>query len=158
VEVDAMLCDFVQAAGNKLFVNGGGINRSWVQPEPPHRIKLGLAAVVHVPYTATNQPHKVTISLITEDGNPVVPHVPDGMPDPDPVEVTATFNIGRPPILVPGETQDWSFAVNLELDLRQLGGYKFVISIDGSEAKNLPLRVDVMPPGMNLIQPQAAAS
>ena len=153
-----MLCDFVQAADNKLFVNGGSVNRSWVQPEPPHRVKLGLATVVHVPYTATNQPHKLTITLKTEDGKPVVPHVPDGMPEPGPVEVAVTFNVGRPPILTPGETQDWSFAVNFELDLPQLGGYNFLISIDGSEAKRLPLRVAVLPPGMNLIQPQAAAS
>jgi hypothetical protein len=158
VEVDAMLCDYCQAAENKLFVNGGCINRVWAAAEPPHMVKLGLAAVITVPYTATNQAHKITITLVTEDGKPVIPYVPEGMPIPDPIEVSAAFNVGRPPTIVPGEAQPWPLAANFEIGLQEVGGYKFVIAIDGSPVKDLPLRVAVPPPGMNVIQPQAAAS
>jgi hypothetical protein len=158
VEVDAILCDHCQAADNKIFVSGGGISRSYVGAEPPHVIKVGIACVVRIPYTATNQPHKLTITLVTEDGRPAIPYVPEGMPEPGPMEVSAAFNVGRPPIIVPGEAQPWPLAANFEIGLREVGGYKFVISIDGTEVRDLPLRVAVPPAGMNLVQPQATAS
>lgn len=158
MEVDAMLCDYCQAAESKLFVNGAAIDRAWVGAEPPHMIKLGLAALVRVPYTATNQAHSFTITLLTEDGEPVIPHVPEGMPVPPPVEISTAFNLGRPPIIVPGEDQLYPVAANFEIGLREVGGYRFVIAIDGTPVKNLPLRVAVPPLGMNLIQPQARAS
>ena len=156
MEVDAMLCDYCQAAENKLFVNGAGVSRSWVGPEPPHMIKLGLAALIRVLYTATNQAHTITITLVTEDGKPVIPHVPEGMPEPAPIGVSASFNVGRPAILVPGEEQTYPLAANFELGLREVGGYKFVIAIDGSEVKDLPVRVAVPPPGMSLVQSRAS--
>src|SRR5262249_36448188 len=64
VEVDAILCDYVQASDSKLFINGGGIMRSWVSPVPPHMITVGLGAIVQVPYTETNKPHTLRIALL----------------------------------------------------------------------------------------------
>ena len=59
-------------------------------------ITIGVAAVVKVPYTATNQPHTLTITLVDEDGNGVSPFVPDGVPDPGPIRGELSFNLGRP--------------------------------------------------------------
>jgi hypothetical protein len=157
VRVDALLCDYVQASENKLFVNGGGISRSWVAAQPPHMIKVGVAAMVHVPYLETNQAHTITVSLVTEDGHPVIPYFPEGMPGPSSVEISAQFNVGRPPTIVPGETQTWPLAANFELGLRELGGYKFVVSVDGKESTDLALRVAVQPPGVATFRPQASA-
>jgi hypothetical protein len=153
MEIDAMLCDHVQAAENKLFVSGGGVMRSWVSPQPPHVIMVGVAAVVRVPYIATNQAHTLTITLIDEDGNGVSPFVPEGMPDPGPIRGELSFNLGRPPGLSPGEAQPYCLAANFNIGLRQLGGYTFELAIDGSKVKELSLRVAAAPPTMGLIQP-----
>jgi hypothetical protein len=153
VEVDAILCDHVQAADNKLFISGGGIMRCWVSPEPPHMITLGIGAVVQVPYTATNQAHTLTIALLDEDGHPVVPFVPEGAPEPGPIDATVTFNLGRPPGLSHGEAQPYCVAANFTIGLRQLGGYTFVIKIDGTKARDLSLRVAAAPPTMGIVQP-----
>jgi hypothetical protein len=153
VEIDAILCDYVQAADGKLFVNGGGIMRSWVSPEPPHMITLGLGAVVQVPYTETNQPHTFRIDLLDEDGHPVIPFAAEGTPDPGPIEAEVSFNLGRPPGLSHGEAQPYTVAANFTIGLRQLGGYTFRISIDGKPEKALSLRVATAPPTMGIIHP-----
>ena len=153
MEVDAILCDYVQASDSKLFVNGGGIMRSWVTPAPPHMITVGLGAVVQVPYTETNQPHTLRIALLDEDGHPVIPFTLDGAPEPGPVEGTVSFNLGRPPGLSHGEAQPYTVAANFTIGLRQLGGYIFEISIDGTKKKDLSLRVAAAPPPMGIIQP-----
>jgi hypothetical protein len=147
VRVDAILCDHVQAAENKLYISGGGVTRAWVPPEPPHVIKLGVGAIVRVPYTATNQAHSVTISMSDEDGEEVFPYVPDGVPDPGPVRLTVPFNLGRPPGITPGESQAYPVAANFQFGLRRLGGYKFVISVDGTAVTELPFRVATAPVG-----------
>ena len=152
MEIDAMLCDHAQAADSKLFVSGGGVVRSWVSPQPPHVIMIGVAAVVKVPYTATNQAHTLTITLIDEDGNGVSPFVPDGVPDPGPIRGELSFNLGRPAGLSPGEAQPYCLAANFNIGLRQLGGYTFELAIDGTKMKELSLRVAAAPPTMGLIQ------
>ena len=115
-------------------------------------ITIGVAAVVKVPYTATNQPHTLTITLVDEDGNGVSPFVPDGVPDPGPIRGELSFNLGRPAGLSPGEAQPYCLAANFNIGLRQLGGYIFELAIDGTKMKELSLRVAAAPPGMGLIQ------
>ena len=153
MEVNAFLCDYVQAADSKLFVNGGGVMRCWVGPQPPHMITLGVAAVVQVPYTETNKAHTLHIALVDEDGHPVIPFVPEGAPEPGPVEGAVSFNIGRPPGLSHGEAQPYTVAANFTIALQELGGYTFEISIDGEKEKALSLRVATAPPPMGIIQP-----
>jgi hypothetical protein len=115
-------------------------------------ITLGIGAVVQVPYTATNQAHTLNIALLDEDGHPVIPFVPEGAPEPDPIDATVTFNLGRPPGLSHGEAQPYCLAANFTIGLRELGGYTFVIKVDGTKAKDLSLRVAAAPPAMG-IQP-----
>jgi len=153
VEIDAMLCDHVQVADNKLFTSGGGIMRAWVSAQPPHVIMVGVAAVVRVPYTATNQAHTLTITLVDEDGNGVSPFVPEGMPDPGPIRGEVSFNLGRPPGLSAGEAQPYCLAANFNIGLDKLGGYTFELAIDGTKVKDLNLRVAAASPVMGLIQP-----
>jgi hypothetical protein len=141
VELDAMLCDHAEATmDGKLFINGSAINIFNVPPQPPHFIQVYVAAVVQVPYTATNQPHTLEVELFDLDG-PVRPMVPEGMEQPPPVKVTNPFNIGRPPALPAGDVQVFPLAIGFQLPLEKIGLYHFVISVDGTEMKRLPLRV-----------------
>ena len=128
-----------------------------VSATPLHIVLVGVAAVVHVPYTATNEPHMITVSLVDEDGQPVAPWVPEGMPVESPVVVGTPFNLGRPADLTPGEAQTYSFAANFSLGLRRLGGYTFQIKIDGTEVKDLDLRILTAPMPMGLAVPGAGS-
>src|SRR3954463_13719016 len=105
MEIDALVCDHAEVADGKLFINGAGITVSWVAPQAPHDIGVSLAAVIHVPYTDTNEAHTLSVELVDEDHNVVAPWVPPGVEAPGPVRVDTSFNVGRPPGLPVGETQ-----------------------------------------------------
>jgi hypothetical protein len=142
MDIDAMLCDHAETAEGKLFINGAAITMLWVAPTPPHVIHLGVAAVVHVPYTETNQPHQIRVTIVDEDGDPVVPWAPEGTASPGAVEIRGDFNVGRPPTLSPGESQALPFAFQLSgLPMPRIGLYSVVVEIDGVESRRLPFRV-----------------
>ena len=146
MEINALLCDHAESAEGKLFINGGGVNMIYVQPQPPFVISIFVAVVVHVPYTATNVEHTVAVRLLDEDSNRVSPWAPDGVPPQPPVETVTTFNVGRPPGLTPGETQTLPLAFGLQgLPLSKLGTYVFAIEVDGQAEKQLTARVLVDP-------------
>lgn len=138
-----MLCDHAEAVNGKLFINGGGINVFRVSSGPPHTISTALAVVIHVPWAATNRAHQLTVALLDEDGSEVAPWVPDGASPRPPVRVESQFNVGRPAQLRAGAAQSVPLAINFQLGLRSLGGYVFVVSIDGDEVKRLPFRVQL---------------
>jgi hypothetical protein len=142
MDVDVMLCDHAEAVEGKLFINGAAINLLFVGPEPPYLVAFSVAAVIQVPYTATNEPHTVVVRLVDEDGRPVVPWAPEGAPAPVPVELQSSFTLGRPPILPPGEAQTVPVAFSLQgLPLTRLGAYAVVVEIDGEPTRQLPFRV-----------------
>lgn len=142
MHVDAMLCDHAEVADGKLFMNGAAINLLWVGAQPPHVVNFGVAVVVHVPYTETNQPHRIRVRIVDEDGEPVVPWTLEGGPPAGPVEIAGEFNVGRPPVLAPGESQALPFAFQLAaLPMPRLGLHSVVLEIDGVEARRLPFRV-----------------
>ena len=144
MEIDAFLCDHAEVADGKLFVNGGAVNIVWVgNLQEPYGIAIAVAAVARVPWTATNQAHQVTVRLEDEDSAVVRPWAPEGAPEQSPVELGTGFNVGRPPQLPVGESQNVPFAFGFNLPLSKLGLYSFVISVDGTEMKRLPLRLTV---------------
>ncbi len=156
VEIDVVLCNHAEVAENKLFLVGGGVNTCFVAPEPPHVITLGLGCVIHVPYHATNQAHTLKIVLLDEDGQPVTPYQPEGMPEAPPFELTAPFNIGRPPMIGVGDEQTIALAANFDnLPLSKMGLYGFVVTIDGTEMRHCHFRVMAPPPGLMGVMPAA---
>jgi hypothetical protein len=145
MEVDALLCNHAEVADGKLYVNGAGINMAFVGPQPPQMISVAVGLVVQVPYTATNQMHTVSLRLIDQDGSPVHPWVPPGVEPGGPVALNLPFNLGRPPHLQPGETQSHPMSVGFQLPVPGLGLFLFMIEVDGTEVRRLPLRVMVPP-------------
>jgi hypothetical protein len=159
MEINALLCDHAESAEGKLFVNGGGVNLIYVQPQPPFVISIFVAVVVHVPYTATNHEHTVAVRLLDEDSHPISPWAPEGAPPQPPVETVTTFNVGRPPGLPPGETQTLPLAFGLQgLPLSRLGTYVFAIEVDGSVETQLTARVLVDPRQAGPAAPAGPAS
>lgn len=142
-----MLCDSAVVADGKLYVQGAGWNMLSTPQFPFVQSRIGIAVVIGVPYTETNREHQLHVRLESEDGQPV-PLGP-AVPAPDqPADmqramgVGAQFNVGRPPVLQPGDRQNLPFAINLDqLGFRVPGAYSFALSIDGVEANRLPFRV-----------------
>jgi hypothetical protein len=158
MKVSAILCNHAEAINGLLYVSGGGITTSWVQPgsPPPYVSHLAMGLIVRVPWTATNQQHKVEIDLLDADNNPVqLPAGPNG--ETAPLHAEAGFNVGRPPALAPGADQVFTLAIGMPgLALNDLGTYRFLISIDGSEEEDLPWTLATMP-NMNAGMPGPAS-
>src|ERR1700728_3183656 len=153
MEIDAMLADSATAAEGKLYVQGGGWNSiNVLTPFPIRHPRLGIAALIRVPYTATNQTHTFEIRVENSDGKtiplgeampglPVAPSV-DGKLH----QIGGSFTLGRPPNLAPGDDQIVPLAVNLDgLEFPVPDAYAVVISLDGTEVERLPFRVAPIP-------------
>jgi len=142
--VDAFLCDSAVVAEGKIFIQGGGWHILNSPQFPFAQDRIGIAAVVSVPYTATNVMHTLAIWLEDQDGK----HHPLGFaagPNGEPREqmrLVAKFNHGRPPALQAGDPQNMPFAVNLDNVLFQApGSYAFVLTVNDEEMARLSFRV-----------------
>lgn len=149
VDVQAMLCDYAEVAGGKLFITGANINLIGTPvSEPPLRVSLALAMIITIPWTATNQPHTLTVELVSDQasGNERVRLTDQPPPSGDEAEaglIVAQFNAGRSPIMKPGEDNLLPIALPmLGLPLPRPGGYFFVIRIDGTEMRRVPFRLE----------------
>jgi len=147
MEIDALLCDYAQVAGGKLFISGANIDRSFFQAGAvaPYMPTFAVAGVVHVPWTETNKEHKLNFDLIDADGAPI--RIPVEMDPASPaVKGEMPFNVGRPPILESGDEQMVPFAFNFQgLPISKLGKFSIRLSIDGQERKSMNFTLVVEP-------------
>lgn len=145
MHVTAFLADSVVAPGDgKLYAIGAGWNVIWTQTFPTRHPRIGLGIIITVPYTATNHMHTLEAHLEDADGNVV--KLGDG-PDGSPVtNLGGEFNVGRPPLLPPGDDQLVAIAMQMDgVEFDHPDRYRIVISIDGTEMASLPLRVAPVP-------------
>lgn len=142
VEIDALLCDHAQVAG-KLFISGANIDVFNIPPATPgpYLITFAVGGVVHVPWTETNQEHRLRFSVVDADGR--TPALPPGTPvPPGGIGGEMVFNVGRPPGLPDGEEQLVPFAFQfVALPLAELGRYSIRLSIDGTEVRRVAFRL-----------------
>jgi hypothetical protein len=113
-----MLADRAEVMNGKLYLMGGAWDRLHLanlgQPIP---IFLAFSAVV--PYTETDDDHKVTVMISDADGTAIAP------------PLTVGFKTGRPPQLERGASQRLPFAVEAVLKFPAYGSYTVRASIDG---------------------------
>ncbi|HVQ88131.1 MAG TPA: hypothetical protein VMT88_08115 [Actinomycetes bacterium] len=142
MKLDALLCDHAQVSGGKLFISGANIDRIHVgaDAQPPYLISYAVAGLIHVPWMATNAEHRLTLSLLTEDGRiPAMGGGPEQGVVPRGLTGEMRFNVGRPPQLAGGEEQLVPFAFNfVGLPLGELGRFAMVLSLDDEETRRLP--------------------
>jgi hypothetical protein len=138
--VNAFLCDSAVVAEGKVYVQGGGWNILNSPQFPFVRDRVGIAAVISVPYIATNTMHNLNIWLEDQDGkhHPLGFAVgPDGQPEQQ-MKLVARFAQGRPIGLRAGDPQNLPFAVNLDNVLVETpGAYAFVLTIGEEEMARL---------------------
>jgi len=147
MELDVMLCDHAQVAGNKLFISGANIDRMALPPgtQPPYVVNFAAAGIVRIPWTATNVEHVLGFQFVTEDGQ--TPQLAVGAEvGPDGIAGEMRFNVGRPPQLASGQQQMVPFAFNFQgLPLAAPGRFVITFSLDGTEARRLSWTVVVEP-------------
>lgn len=141
MKVTAILCNHAEAQNNLLYINGAGIDRSFVPPgaPAPYGVTLALAILITVPWTATNEQHKAVIEMVDADGHPVTVPRAEGE---QALKVELEFNVGRPPGLTAGDEQSINIAVNFPgVPLPKMGTYRFNVQVDGSVEAEVPYRL-----------------
>lgn len=149
ITVEAFLADSVVNSDGKLYVQGGGWNVIHTTTLPFRQPRIGIAVIIRVPYQlATSEAHKFEVRLEDADGTllsladaPPGAHVPDGKIR----RIGGDFPIGRPPGVLPGDEQSVAIAVNLDgLQFEREGAYRFAISIDGRDLRQLRFRINLL--------------
>lgn len=145
MEVDAFVADAVSAVEGKLYALGAGWNLINTPQLPARHARLGIGVIIRVPYTATNEVHRLELRLDDSDGHPIA--IADAPPGADSADgklytIDGQFNVGRPPQLTPGDDQIVVIAMNVDgLVFERADAYNVVIEIDGDEVKRLAIRV-----------------
>ena len=127
----AVLADYAEMVGGKLYIMGGGWDTS-TQATLPAQLRIGIAVGVRIGWEETNQ--QLPIKVLIEDD--------DGL---ELVRIDGQINIGRPPNLPPGATQLAQMAANVPLNIVSYGGFRIVVSAgEGPSAASdrvLPFRI-----------------
>jgi hypothetical protein len=144
IKVDAFLADSAETVQGKIYAMGIGWNNLFSQTFPLIYPRMALAAIISIPYTATNSNHKYRVYLEDADARRISlqPGGEQGEENPKMLDFGTDFNVGRPPLLPPGDPQ----VVPVSLVFDQLfietpGMYSWVITIDGQELTRLHMRV-----------------
>ena len=147
MEAEAFLADSVVAVEGKLYVQGGGWDQLNAPGLPVRHPRIGLAVLLHVPYTETNMPHQFELRLEDADGNTLpLGDAPPGIATPDGKirAIGGPIVVGRPPLLGAGDAQNVPIAANLDgLQFDKAGSYRFVIAVDGQDVKHMAFRLNV---------------
>jgi hypothetical protein len=145
MEVDAFLADAAESVQGKIYALGIGWNTVYVRELPSVHARTSIGLTIRVPYTATNQLHTVLVHLEDEDGQrvPLGAEPSEGDAEPKQVfEIGGQFNVGRPPLLPPGDEQVVCLAMTVNnLPLEELAMFHWIITVDGTPLKRLPMRV-----------------
>jgi hypothetical protein len=85
MDATIILCDAAEVSNGKLYVLGGG----WTHLLKPNQLtNVALAIIVRVPMDEAGRQHKLEVSLLKDDGEPV--RLGD-----DPVRVEGAFEVAR---------------------------------------------------------------
>lgn len=149
MEVDAFICDSIDAANGKLYVLGAGWNTILCPEFPVHHSRMSIGVMITVPYTATNQMHRLEVHIEDSDGNvlplgDLPPNAESGDDNPERKirKLGGEFNVGRPPTIEVGDPQMVSIPIQIDqLLFERPDYYSVVVSIDGTEMRRLPMRV-----------------
>jgi hypothetical protein len=115
-----ILADAAQVAEGKLSLLGGGWQLIGPNPSP-----IALGVIVGVPWTETNRRHTLAFKLLDGDGKGVI--LQGGTA---PLEIQASFELGRPPGISPGTRLNFPMAFNLPSLNLSPGTYEWAWSVD----------------------------
>ena len=133
IELDAFLADSVTSVQGKLYALGAGWNRIGVAQFPARHDRIGVGLLFRLPPGAPAEARRFELRLIGPPGQELTLGAgPNG-----PINrIGGEFTAGG------AEEQIVPIALNLNgLALPAPGDYRFVISIQGEDARTLPFAV-----------------
>lgn len=145
MEASVIICDYAQVNSGKLYITGAAGNLlTTASAEAPHPISAWAGILITLPWQAHNQAHRLVISLVDGDGRKVpIAAAPSSaqVPAADEGSVVAQFNAGKSPIMQVGDESLMPLAIPLNLGVPNLGVYRLVLEIDGTEVAAARFRV-----------------
>ena len=136
-----VLCDYAKVSDGKLDLMGGGW--CFAGPDP---VSFGVGMILEVPWTETNRPHRFTLRLLDEDGNPVNLNGPDSPPAY--LELSDVFEVGRPAGHPEGAPIPLAMALNASaVPLPPGRRFQWRLEIDGESDDNWYLSFQTRPAG-----------
>jgi hypothetical protein len=127
----ALLADYAEMVGGKLYLMGGGWD-TFTVADLPAQVRMAVAVGVRVGWEETNQQMPVRVVIEDDDGLELI-------------RINGMMNVGRPSTLPPGATQLAQMAANVPLNIAKHGGYRIVIGAgEGAKAATervLPFRI-----------------
>jgi len=117
-----ILADRAEAVNGKLYLMGGAWDQ-YTLGTPTTLARFGVAVAVNVPWTHTNEHHRLELRIDDADGRAVTPVLP------------FDFQVGRPPLLAPGAEQRLLWAINGDWRLGSAGAYAVVAALDGLDRR-----------------------
>lgn len=145
MQVNLMLADYATVHQGKLFISGAGINLMVIPAAEPYRLSFGLGITVDIPWTATNQTHRLRIALVDSDEQivPISTPIPGAnVPEEDQGVILGNFNAGRSPSMEVGEDSIMPLAFQFPgLVVPHPGTYKITMQIDGTDVACARFRV-----------------
>jgi len=130
----AILADYVQVNGGKLYITGGGIDTIYANAVPVKHPSLGIAFRLTLSPAELGRTHQLEILLVNADGGRIA-------------TVNATIQAERP---VP--STGWPVSVPLAIHFAQIefpafGAYQFELMVNNSSINTIPFRVVQAPNG-----------
>ncbi len=126
----AVLADFAEIVGGKLYLMGGGWDVNHVQGTPA-TLRLAVAVGVRVEWSETDQPIALTIRVEDDDGKEFV-------------RMDGKLQTSRPANLPAGRAQLSQLAANITVAVPAAGGYRVratAVLGDDEVERRLPFRV-----------------
>jgi len=131
MEIDyLLLAEHTEVTGNKLYLMGGGWDTMNV-PDVPANVRLQVAAGVRVEWDETNTTIPLVIRVEDDDAQEVF-------------RLDGQMNVGRPPHLPAGSSQLSQMTFALQLQLKELGGYRVSLVVGSPELgvrRSVPFRL-----------------
>lgn len=99
-----LLCDHVNVAEGKLYINGGGWTLTGPNPTP-----MGIALLIGVPWSSVDTDVNFTLTLVMTDGQPVLaPSHLGGAP----ISIQGNVHVNSPEGMSLGAHVDVPLAIN----------------------------------------------
>jgi hypothetical protein len=143
IEVDGFLADSVVRAEGKLYVQGAGWNRISAPLFPAVHDRIGIGLIFRVEAEAAPRTYRFDLRLEDAEGK----EQPLGMAPPGSgttegrlYRLNGEFTVHPTP---GGDDSLVAMAVNLNgMSFERPATYRFAISVDGTDVKTLPFRVE----------------
>jgi hypothetical protein len=135
LDATIILCDAAEQINGKLYILGGG----WTHLLSPNQpTNVALAMMIRVSLEEAGKQHKLEVSLLGEDGEPV-------LLGGNPVKLEGAFEVGAPSGMKPGRELIAPVALQFGLALPP-GDYVWELRVDDATVTTAPFWVQEVVP------------